>query len=181
MAMILNENLRVFVLDGFGELSQEGGLSNTGHVFQTDFLGAGLNQLVGYLCVIFQSVDRRSGDAQCSLCGHAGFLGPLDGRNNIADVVQTVENTGDIGTLRVLNLVHQLTDIIRHRIHAERVQTAVEHVCLYAGLVERFAESTYGFVGILTGQKVYLLKGSTVGLNACKATISMKMGAIRSS
>ena len=110
-------------------------------------------------------MHRRSSDTQGSLWGHAGGLGPLHGRNDVTHIVQTAEDTGDINALRMLYLVLQLTHIIGHRIHTQRIQTAIEHVCLDAHLVERFTECPNGSVWILTCQQVYLLEGTTIGLH----------------
>ena len=64
----------------------------------------------------------------------------------------------------MLHLVHQCTHIVGHRIHAEGVQTTVEHVRLDASLMERLAESTHGLVRILTREELYLLEGAAIGL-----------------
>ena len=70
----------------------------------------------------------------------------------------------------MLHLVLQGTHIIGYGIHAKGVQTAVEHVCLYANLIERLAEGTHGIIGILASQQVHLLKGTAVGLYTGKAS-----------
>ena len=84
---------------------------------------------------------RRVGDAECALGSHATFLSPLDAGDDVAHVVQTVKDTCDVGTLLCLYLIHKGTYIVRYGIHAEGVETAVEHVGLDAYLVERLAES----------------------------------------
>ena len=160
----------MLVLNHLGELAQECGLTDTGHVLQTDFLGASLYQLVGDIVVIFKSMYGRCSYTQSALGNHAALLGPLDRGLDIANVVQTVKDTGDVGTLLGLDLVHQSAYIVGHGIHAQRVETAVKHVGLDAHLIERLAECAHGVVRILAGQKVHLLKGTTVGLHATEAT-----------
>jgi len=66
----------------------------------------------------------------------------------------------------VLNFVLQFANIIRNGIHAECVQASVEHVGLDANLIKRFAESAHSSIRVFSGKKVYLLEGSSVGLNA---------------
>ena len=107
----------------------------------------------------------RGGDAERALGGHAGFLGPLDGGNDVAHIVQSVEDAGDIGALGMFHLIHKCAHVIGHGIHAEGVQSAVEHVGLDAHLVERLTECTDSFVGVLAGQEVHLLKGATIGFH----------------
>ena len=161
--MILDENLRMALLDGFGELAQQGGLTYTGHVFQTDFLCTGLDELVGDSGVILECVHRRGGDTERTLCRHAGLLGPVDRGDDIAYIVQTVEDAGDVGSLCMLHTIHELAHIIGHGIHAERVETTVEHVGLDACGVERGGKGAHGLIGVFACQQVYLLKGTAIG------------------
>ena len=69
-----------------------------------------------------------------------------------------------------LDLVHEGTNVIGYGIHAQRIESAVEHVGLDAYLVERLAEGTHSIVGVFACQEVYLLKGTTVGLYTREAT-----------
>ena len=70
----------------------------------------------------------------------------------------------------MLHLIHKAAHVVGHGIHPERVESAVEHVCLYANLVKRFTECPYSVVGILACQQVHLLEGSAVGFNAGETT-----------
>ena len=115
-------------------------------------------------------MDRRGGDAERSLRYHAGLLGPLDAGNDIASIVQTTEDARYIYALSLLDLVHQLTDIVGNGIHAQGIQAAVEHVGLNAHLVERLTKSAHRIVRILACQQVHLLKGTTVGFHTGEAT-----------
>ena len=110
-------------------------------------------------------MDRRSGDTQCSLWCHTCFLGPFDRRRNVADVIQAIEDTGNVHTLSMLDTVHHCTHVVRHRIHTQRIQATVEHVGLDACFIERLAEGTHCIVWILTGQKLHLLKSTAIGLH----------------
>ena len=170
MAVILDDDFRILVLDHLCELAEECGLTDTSHVLEADFLSAGSDELVSDVHVVLQSVYGRVGDAECALGSHATFLSPLDAGDDVAHVVQTVEDTCDVGTLLCLYLIHKGTYIVRYGIHAEGVETAVEHVGLDAYLVERLAESAYRIIWILAGKQINLLEGSAVGFDAGKAT-----------
>jgi hypothetical protein len=114
-------------------------------------------------------VNRRIGDTERTLWSHATFLSPLDRRNDVAHIVQTIKDTGDISTLLSLHLVHQCTYIIRHRIHTKSVQTTVEHVSLDTYLIERLTESANCLVRIFACEEIYLFEGTTIRLNTAKA------------
>jgi hypothetical protein len=70
----------------------------------------------------------------------------------------------------MLHLVHQAAHICWHGEHAQRVQTAVQHVRLDTHLVEGFGESTNGLVGIFAVEQVDLLKGTAVGFHAAETS-----------
>ena len=108
-------------------------------------------------------MHRTGGDAQCSLWNHASGLSPLDRGDNITCVVQTTEDTGNIHTLCLLHLVHQLAHIVRNRIHTQGIQATVQHVSLDAHLVEGLTESTHRQVGVLASHQVHLLESTTIG------------------
>ena len=170
MAVVFDDDIGVLIFDGFGELAQQGRLSYARHIFQTNLVGTSSYQLVGNLGVIFQRVNRRISDAECRLCGHAGLFSPFNRRDDVAHIVQTIENTRDICALRVLHLVHQLTHIVGHRIHAKRIQTAVQHVGFDASLMQRLAICTNGLIWIFAGQEAHLLKSTTIGFYTGEAT-----------
>ena len=64
-------------------------------------------------------MDGRGGDTQGSLWRHARFFRPLDAWNDVANIVQTIENARDIHALGMFHLVHQGTHIIGYGIHAQ--------------------------------------------------------------
>ena len=164
--MILYDDIGMLGLDRLGKSTEQGGLTDTGHVLEADFLSAGSYHLVGYLGVVFYGVHRAGGDAEGGLRGHAGSLGPFHAGNDVAHIVQTAEDTGYIHTLSVLHFVLQLAHVVGHGIHAEGIQSAVEHMGLDAYLVERLTEGTDSAVGVLAGKQVHLLKGTTVGFHS---------------
>ena len=112
----------------------------------------------------------RVGDTECTLWSHATFLSPLDRRNDVTNIVQTIEDTGDVGTLLSLHLVHEGTYIVWHRIHTKSVQSTVEHVSFDAHLVEWLTECTNCIIRILASEEVNLLESTTIGLYTAKAT-----------
>ncbi len=162
--MVFDDDVGVFFLDHLCELSQESRLSDACHVLQTDLLSASSDLLVGELGVIVQRMDRRGGDAQRALRGHSALLSPFDGRGDVTDVVQTVEDTGDIGALCMLHAIHHGAYVVGHGIHAESIETTVKHVGLDAGGVQWCREGAHSFIGVFTSQQLHLLKGSAVGL-----------------
>ena len=97
-------------------------------------------------------------------------MGISDGRNDVAGVVQSAESTRDVRTLSFLYLIEQLTYISRHGTHAESVQRAIQHVRLYACLMERLRPLAHSFIRVLSKQKIYLFKTSAIGLYTCKTT-----------
>jgi hypothetical protein len=115
-------------------------------------------------------MNRRVGDTECTLWSHAALLGPLDRRNDVTNIVQAIEDTGDVGTLLSLHLVHKGTYIVWHRIHTKSVQSTVEHVGLDTHLIERLAECTNCIIRILTSEEVYLLESTAIGLYTAKAS-----------
>ena len=115
-------------------------------------------------------MNRRVGDAKGCLRSHACFKCILDRRNDVANVVQAAENTGDVNALSMLYLVHQLAYIGWNGEHTQCVQTTVEHVCLDAYFVERLCKGTNGFVRIFAIKEVNLLKGTTIRFNAGEAS-----------
>ena len=158
----------MLLLDAACQFAEEDRLADTGHVLQAEFFCTGGNLLVGQLAVVFDGVDRGGGDAERTLRCHAALLRPLQCRGDVADVVQTVEKTGDVHALRVLHTVHHRTHVVRNRIHTEGIQTAVEHMGLDAGLVQDPGVGTDGLVGILTGEEVHLLEGAAVCFYTCE-------------
>ena len=170
MSVILYDDVGVLGLDGLGQLSEHGGLSDTCHVFEADFLGTCLNQLVGNVAIVFYGMHRRSGDTECSLRCHSCLKRPLDTRDNVAHIVESAEDTGDIHALCVLHLVLQLAHIIGHWIHTQRIQTSVEHVGLDAHLIEGLAERPHCIVGVFACQQVNLFECAAIGFHTRETT-----------
>ncbi len=170
MTVILDDDLWILVLDHLCELAEECRLTDTSHILQADFLCTSSDELVGNVHIIFESVYRRVGDTERTLRSHATFFSPLDRRNDVAHIVQTIENTGDVCSLLSLYLIHKGTNIVRHRVHTKSVQTTIEHVGLDAYLIEWLTESANSIVRILTCQEVHLLKGATICLYTAKAS-----------
>ena len=56
VAVVLNDDLGVLVLNHLREFAQHGGLTDAGHILQADFGCAGLNQLVGNVGIILSRV-----------------------------------------------------------------------------------------------------------------------------
>ena len=169
VAVVFDDYFGVLFLDHAAELTEHRGLSDTGHVLEADLGCAGFDELIGDAGIVFGSVNRRSGDAQRGLGRHAAFDGIFDRGDDVAHIVQTAEDTRDVGTLRVLDFIHEATHVGGHGEHAQSVQTAVEHVGFDAHFVEGFRKSAYGLVGILAGQQVDLFKGATIGLHTGEA------------
>ena len=48
------------------------------------------------------------------------------------------------------NLVEQLANVVRYGTHTQAVQRSVQHVGLYAGLMERLRPFAYGSVWVFT-------------------------------
>ncbi len=170
MAVILYDDFGMFFLDHGCQLAEHGRLADAGHIFQTDFFGTGFYQLVGNAAVIFSRVYRRCCDAKCCLRCHAAFFGIFDAGNDVAHIVQSTEDTCYVNALCMFDFVHQLADIGWYRIHPQGIQSAIQHVCFDTCLVERFCKSAYCLIRIFSIQQIHLLEGTTVCLDARKAT-----------
>ena len=130
--MVLHLDIRMLFLDMLHDAAQADGATHTSHVLQGDFLGASFNELVGNVHIIFGGMHLRVGDTHGGLRDHASFVGPMDGRDDVAHVVEAAEDTGDVDALGFLYLVHQLAHISGHGVHSQGVEGAVEHVALDA-------------------------------------------------
>ena len=95
-------------------------------------------------------MDGRVGDTQRTLRDHPCRLRIPDGRGDVAYVVQSAERTGDICSLCFFYLVEQLANVVRYGTHTQAVQRSVQHVGLYAGLMERLRPFAYGSVWVFT-------------------------------
>ena len=166
VAVILYYHVRMLCLYGLGELAEHGGLAYSGHVLEANFVSSGGYELVGYAAVILYGVYGRGCDAERCLRCHARLVGPFYAWYDVAHVVQSAEYARYVDALCVFYLVHEASHVVGHGIHAQSVEAAVEHVCLYSRFVERLAESPNGGVGVLACEQVYLFKSSSVSLNA---------------
>ena len=109
-------------------------------------------------------------DTQCCLGYHTCLFCPHYRGDNVAGVVQTAEDTGDIDALSLFDTVHQFTHVGGNGVHTETVQTSVEHMRLNTCVVEKFTESPHRMVWVFAIEEVYLLRGTAVGLYASEAT-----------
>ena len=169
MAMVLNRNLGIFLLDIRNDIAQGARTANAGHVFDANLIRTQLDQFIGHLRVILHRMHRRVGDAQRALRDHARSLRILDRGSDVAHIVQTAERTGNVGALRLLDLIEQLAHIIGHRAHAQTIQRTIQHVRLDARLVERLRPLANRLIRILSKQQINLLKASAIGLYTGKA------------
>ena len=176
MSVVLYYYFGMFCLYHCHEAAQHGGLSYSGHVFKAYFGCALGYELVGYLAVIFGRVYGRRCYAERGLRSHSGVESVVDARDYVAHIVKAAEYAGDVNALCVFYVVHELAHVGRHGEHAQCVQAAVEHVCLYSYFVERFGESTHRLVRVLAVKEVDLLEGTAVGLYTCKAPHSYNRG-----
>ena len=165
MSVILENDAGVFLFDSRNNFAQHSGATDTCHILETDFLCTALDELLGKIDVILHGMHLGIGDTHRGLGSHTCLFRPTYGRNDIAGVVETAENTGDVHALCVLHFVHQLAHVGRHWVHTEGVQTAVEHVGLDTDLVERLGEGANRLIGVLAIEEVHLLTGTTVGLH----------------
>ena len=170
MRVVLDDDVLLVCLDAFNNLAEAHGATDTSHVLQADFVGTGINELLGQVNIVLHGVDGAMGDAQRSLCYHASLLGITDGGNYVARVVKSAEDTGNVCTLSLLNLVEQFSQVLGAWAHAQGIQCTVEHVCLYACLVERLCPLADALVGVLAIEQVHLFKTTAVCFHAVKAT-----------
>ena len=168
MAVILDNHFGMPFLNCLRQPSQHPRTTDACHIFQTDFGCSRFNQLVGNMGIIFHRMHRRVCDTKGCLRYHPCLQCIFNRRNYIPRLVQSTEDAGDIHPLRMLHTIHQTAYIGRHRIHAQSVQTTVQHMRLYTHFIERFGKSAYGFVRILTVQQIHLLKSSPVRFHTGK-------------
>ena len=163
--MIFYYDIRMLLLDGFCQSAEECWASYTSHVLEAYLWRSSLDEHVCLLSIILHCVDRRACYAQCGLRCHAGLLGPVYGWYDVTLVVETAEYTWYVDTLGVLHFIHQAPHVVRHGVHTQRIEATVEHVGLYANLVERLAEGTYSIIRVFAREKIDLLKRTAIGLD----------------
>ena len=78
VAVVLDKNMRVFLLDVACELAEEGRAADSRHVLEADLVGAIFNNLVHDAHVVLDRVDRGVGDGEGNLRDHSAFLGEFD-------------------------------------------------------------------------------------------------------
>ena len=123
MAVVLDGNV-LDLLDALDYLAERHGASDAGHILETDLVCAELDELLGHVHIVLDRMDGRAGDAERALGDHPGLVGIGDGRRDIAYVIQTAESAGDVGSLRLLDLVEQLRRTERGKeIYAMRKET----------------------------------------------------------
>ena len=104
-----------------------------------------------------------------SLSNHTCSLSIFDGRNDIACVVQSTENTSDVSALSLLHLIKKLTQVLWTRTHAECVECSVKHVSLNTCLMERLGKCTHSLIRILSIEEIHLFKTTAVRFHAVEA------------
>ena len=170
MAVILYDDVGVFVLDAFGQAAQEGRTADAGHILEADLVAAVFHHFVHYVHIVLDGMDGGVGDAEGYLGDHAALLGEDDGVLEVAVVVEAAERAGDVGSLLGLHFIHEPPHIPGYGIHTEGVEASLQHVCLNTDFVERGGPCSYGFVGVLAEEEVYLLESSSVGLYSVEAS-----------
>ena len=74
VSVILDNDVRIFLLDFTRELRKECRTADACHILQTDFVAAVFHNLVNYAHIVFHRVHGRMGDGQCDLGYHSGLL-----------------------------------------------------------------------------------------------------------
>ena len=80
-------------------------------------------------------------------------------------VVESAEGARDVGALSLLDLEHQLAHVGGHRVHTQGVESALQHMGLNPGFMERGRPHADGLVGILAVEEIDLLESAAVGLH----------------
>ena len=63
MAVVLHRDV-LDLLDACYNLAKRNRASDTGHILDTDFVGASLDKLLGHIDVVFYGMHGRGGDAE---------------------------------------------------------------------------------------------------------------------
>ena len=160
MAVILDGDV-LNLLDAGHNLAQRHGASDARHVLDADFVGTGLDELLGHVDVVFHRVYRRVGDTERALRNHAGLVGIANRGDDVAHVVQSAERAGDVSALRLLYFIEELAHVGRHGTHAEAVQRT--------GFMERFRPGTHGLIRVFSKKQIHLFEAAAVGFHTGKA------------
>ena len=89
----------------------------------------------------------RIGDTKSCLRNHTCFQSIFNRRNDVSRLIQSTENACDVHSLRMLDFIHQFTYVCRNRIHAQRIQSAIEHMRLNTRFFKRCGKSTAALLG----------------------------------
>ena len=170
MTVILDCNMRIFLLYLACKLGEKSRPADAGHILQAYLVASVLHDLVHDTHIIVNGVDGRICDGKSHLRDHPCLLGIFYAETEIAVIVQSTERAGYISALRLLYLIHKLTHISRHRIHAESIETTLKHMGLDTGLMERRRPLAYSLVWILAKEQIDLFERTSVGLDAIKAS-----------
>ena len=168
MAVILNLDAGMLLLDVPREFGEEGRAADSGHVLETDFVSSVRHELLHHSEVVFHGVDGGVGDGERRLRNHSRLLGVFYREFEVAVVVEAAERPCYVGTLGFLHLEHEFAHVGRNRIHAQGVESSFEHVGLDADLVEGGGPLAHGDVGVLSVEEVHLFERSAIGLDAVK-------------
>ena len=170
MAVILDLDVRVFLLDLGCKPCKEGRTAYAGHVLKADFIGSVFHQMVHDAHIVLDGMDGGIGNGERRLGDHPCLLGIFDAELEVAMVVESAERAGDVGALGLLDLEHQFTHVGWYRVHTQGVQSAFQHVCLDSCLVEGGRPFANRDVRVLSVEEVDLLEGSTVGFHTVEAS-----------
>ncbi len=169
MRVILNNDVLLICLDTSHNLTERIWATNTCHILQANFVSTCIDEFLCQIHVVFHRMDWRMSHTERCLCNHTCSLSILDGRNDIACVVQTTEDTSDVCTLSLLHLIKKLTQVLWTWTHAECVECTVEHVGLNTCLMERLGKCTHCLIWILSIKEIHLFKTTAVCFNAVEA------------
>ena len=162
--------MRIFLLYLACQFRKECRTTYTGHILETYLVATVFDHMVHNSHIVFDGMDRRICDRERHLRNHACLLCILDAETQVPVVVQSAERTGDVGSLRFLDLIHEFTHISRNRIHTESIETTLKHMCLDTCRMERCGPFAHCPVGILAEQKVHLLECATIGFDTVEAS-----------
>ena len=166
VSVVLDDEVRVFLLNGFHQLAKRCGASDAGHVFEADLFRAVLHVFVHHGEIVLEGMDRGVRDAEGGLRDEAELVGVFDGEFQVPVVVEAAEGAHDVHALGFLDFAHESAHVGGHGVHAQSVEGALQHLALDAGLAQRARPFAHSVVGVLAVQQVHLLEGATVGLHS---------------
>ena len=170
MRVILYDYILLVCLDASRYLSQSLWSADASHILETDFVCPGVDELLCEIDVEIYGMYRRMSDTERSLRNHSALLGILYGRNDVAGVVESAEDTGDVSALDMLHLIEEAAQVLWAWAHTEGIESTVEHVGLYACFVKRLRPLTHCDVRVFSIEEVYLLETATIGFYSVKTS-----------